>query len=101
MSTTTEIPLVSKESNKGEVPDETLVTDDVVLVDDSMQNGLLNAYSLGAIHKKLPKLMPIYTHCQQRQRWGDTQLHPHTNWGDVFFDLFYVAGYVCIVWNVA
>jgi hypothetical protein len=27
----------------------------------------------------------------QRQRWGDTQVAPHTNWGDIFFDLFYVA----------
>ena len=36
-------------------------------------------------------MMPLYSHPQQRQRWGDTQLHPHTNWGDVFFDLFYVS----------
>ncbi|GKY93844.1 hypothetical protein MPSEU_000351300 [Mayamaea pseudoterrestris] len=35
--------------------------------------------------------MPLFTHPQQRQRWGDSQLHPHKNWGDVFFDLFYVA----------
>ena len=27
----------------------------------------------------------------QRQKWGDTQILPHTNWGDLFFDLFYVA----------
>lgn len=36
-------------------------------------------------------LMPVFSHPKQRQRWGDTQLHPHTNWGDIFFDLFYVA----------
>ena len=35
--------------------------------------------------------MPLFTHPHQRQRWGDSQLHPHKNWGDVFFDLFYVA----------
>jgi hypothetical protein len=35
--------------------------------------------------------MPFFSHPQQRQRWGDAQLHPHTNWGDIFFDLFYVA----------
>jgi hypothetical protein len=28
---------------------------------------------------------------KQRQRWGDTQILPHTNWGDLFFDLFYVG----------
>jgi len=27
----------------------------------------------------------------QRQRWGDDQVLPHVNWGDLFFDLFYVA----------
>ena len=27
----------------------------------------------------------------QRQRWGDTQVLPHVNWGDIFFDLFYVV----------
>jgi hypothetical protein len=27
----------------------------------------------------------------QRQRWGDTQLKPHTDWGGLFFDLFFVA----------
>ena len=27
----------------------------------------------------------------QRQRWGDHQHHPVVNWGDLFFDLFYVA----------
>lgn len=29
---------------------------------------------------------------QQRQKWGETQIIPHVNWGDLFFDLFYVAG---------
>jgi hypothetical protein len=28
---------------------------------------------------------------KQRQRWGDTQILPHVNWGDLFFDLFYVS----------
>ena len=27
----------------------------------------------------------------QRQRWGEVQVLPHVNWGDLFFDLFYVA----------
>lgn len=34
----------------------------------------------------------LYSFPKQRQRWGDAQQHPHTNWGDIFFDLFYVAG---------
>ena len=28
---------------------------------------------------------------RQRQRWGDNQVLPHVNWGDLYFDLFYVA----------
>ena len=28
---------------------------------------------------------------RQRQRWDDQQILPHVNWGDLFFDLFYVA----------
>jgi hypothetical protein len=35
--------------------------------------------------------MPWYLPPRQRQRWGDTQHPPHTDWGDIFFDLFYVA----------
>ncbi len=27
----------------------------------------------------------------QRQRWCDDQILPHVNWGDLFFDLFYVG----------
>jgi hypothetical protein len=34
---------------------------------------------------------PLYCRPVQRQKWGDTQIKPHTNWGDTFFDLFYVA----------
>ena len=33
----------------------------------------------------------FYVPPHQRQRWGDTQVAPHTNWGDLFFDVFYVA----------
>ncbi|GFH54586.1 hypothetical protein CTEN210_11062 [Chaetoceros tenuissimus] len=28
---------------------------------------------------------------KQRQFWGDLQILPHVNWGDLYFDLFYVA----------
>lgn len=28
---------------------------------------------------------------KQRQRWGDETTLPHINWGDLFFDLFYVS----------
>jgi len=33
----------------------------------------------------------FYARPAQRQRWGEDQVLPHVNWGDIFFDLFYVA----------
>lgn len=35
--------------------------------------------------------MQFYLPPLQRQRWGQEQILPHTDWGDLFFDLFYVA----------
>lgn len=37
------------------------------------------------------RMFPLYTKPIQRQKWGDHQLHPVVNWGDLFFDLFYVG----------
>lgn len=34
---------------------------------------------------------PFYVPPYQRQRWGAKQVLPHINWGDLFFDLFFVA----------
>ena len=33
----------------------------------------------------------LYAAPYQRQKWGESQVLPHLNWGDLFFDLFYVA----------
>lgn len=42
-------------------------------------------------HEHDPGDISFYAPPRQRQRWGDPQVAPHTNWGDIFFDLFYVA----------
>ena len=34
---------------------------------------------------------PWYDPPIQRQRWDEDQILPHVNWGDIFFDLFYVG----------
>ena len=39
----------------------------------------------------LSERVPLYSPPKQRQRWGEEQILPHVNWGDLFFDLFYVA----------
>jgi hypothetical protein len=44
-----------------------------------------------ASHNEVSPSLPLYAPPRQRQRWGDAQVAPHTNWGDIFFDLFYVA----------
>lgn len=31
---------------------------------------------------------------KQRLHWGDDHVLPHVNWGDLFFDLFYVVSTV-------
>ena len=36
-------------------------------------------------------IVPWYSPPIQRQRWGEDSVLPHVNWGDLFFDLFYVA----------
>lgn len=36
-------------------------------------------------------MLPLYAPPVQRQRWGEDHILPHVNWGDLFFDLFYVS----------
>jgi hypothetical protein len=38
-----------------------------------------------------PKNIPWYCPPVQRLRWGEEHGLPHVNWGDLFFDLFYVG----------
>ena len=42
-------------------------------------------------HHSSSSSVPFYAPPLQRQRWGDDQVLPHVDWGDIFFDLFYVA----------
>ena len=41
--------------------------------------------------RQLHEHVPLYSRPKQRQRWDDVQMLPHFNWGDLYFDLFYVA----------
>mmetsp|Transcript_8471 Transcript_8471/g.14026 ORF Transcript_8471/g.14026 Transcript_8471/m.14026 type:complete len:587 (+) Transcript_8471:76-1836(+) len=38
-----------------------------------------------------PGIVQFYCPVTQRQKWGDSQILPRVNWGDTFFDLFFVA----------
>jgi hypothetical protein len=38
-----------------------------------------------------PGRLVLYARPRQRQNWDDTQVLPRVNWGDLFFDLYYVA----------
>lgn len=38
-----------------------------------------------------PSVLHMYAPPRQRQEWGQRQVLPRVNWGDLFFDLFYVA----------
>ena len=37
------------------------------------------------------KRRPLYSRPLQRQKWGDDVAAQHSEWGDLFYDLFYVA----------
>lgn len=39
-----------------------------------------------------PRRVLLYAPPRQRRKWGDSDVLPRINWGDLFFDLFYVAG---------
>ena len=41
--------------------------------------------------KHLDQDVPGYAPPQQRLRWGETEVLPHVNWGDLYFDLLIVA----------
>lgn len=43
--------------------------------------GRKQSSSMDDIKNQIMEMMPLYSFPKQRQRWGDTQLHPHTNWG--------------------
>jgi len=45
--------------------------------------------------------LSLYSPPRQRQKWGETQVLPRVNWGDLFFDLFYVAAtyQVSYIWT--
>jgi hypothetical protein len=38
-----------------------------------------------------PKRIRLHSPPHQRQRWGEAQCLPRVNWGDLFFDLFFVS----------
>lgn len=42
-------------------------------------------------HDSDPSWTPLFLPISQLQRWGEEQKPLHTEWGNTFFDLFYVA----------
>jgi hypothetical protein len=77
----------SPEKQKGEEQAEPALTD--LVADD-----LLKLSQRPDLHHDIsyhPGRVHFYLAPQQRQTWGDSQVLPRVNWGDLFFDLFYVA----------
>ena len=62
-----------------------------VSVHEERQNDAHGVEEHDGEHAQTKKMMPLFSRPKQRQRWGDNQAHPHTDWGDIFFDLFFVA----------
>ena len=61
--------------------------------DDQHNSQNFHSHHAGDHHHfvSLSESVPLYAPPRQRQRWGEEQILPHVNWGDLFFDLFYVA----------
>src|SRR5210317_2214880 len=47
------------------------------------------------------KRFVLWSPPKQRQRWGDETTLPHINWGDLFFDLFYVLATLRAAFSVS
>jgi len=56
-----------------------------------LQQEKLLSFSHSCSFPKPVRRFVFWTPPKQRQRWGDEETLPHINWGDLFFDLFYVA----------
>jgi Bacterial low temperature requirement A protein (LtrA) len=50
-----------------------------------------SSLSSSAIAYHPTKRVLYYSPPRQRQKWNETQVVPRVNWGDLFFDLFYVG----------
>lgn len=56
-----------------------------------LQKQQLQSFSHSCSFPKPVRRLVVWSPPKQRQRWGDVDVLPHINWGDLFFDLFYVA----------
>jgi len=72
-----------------EIPRHTTATEEVV---DHASQAQRRVSAVGDVsYHPGVGLIPIFAPPRQRQKWGDTQVLPRTNWGDIFFDLWFVA----------
>ena len=46
---------------------------------------------IGTLSEAPPRIFALRKPPRQMQHWGEPQLHPHTNWFDLFFDLIFVG----------
>ena len=89
-------PTTSTDEKIKVVEDSDDDVDKKLMKEDSLMNASDMVNSMrSAIEERLRNIeppMPLYARPKQRQHWGDIQEAPHKEWGDIFFDLFYVAG---------
>ncbi len=53
----------------------------------------VSVYANLNLHNSPVTQIRLFSPPRQRQKWGSDQILPHVNWGDLFFDLFYVAAF--------
>ncbi len=92
MSDTPSTNGVGDKRNEPVSPDksaELLLQQKIILLQRQRQ---LQSMSNSLSFPKPVRRVVFWTRPKQRQKWGDDDVLPHINWGDLFFDLFYVAG---------
>lgn len=82
-------PATGEGGDKHKAPSELLLQQKIILLQRQHQ---LQSVSNSLSFPKPVRRVVFWTRPKQRQRWGDDDVLPHINWGDLFFDLFYVAG---------
>lgn len=97
---------VDDDDNNNNVKDTDLDDDDILNIDDNdidatelmdendnsdSSSSNESSRKLGDISYHPTRMIVLYSPPVQRQYWDMEQVLPRVNWGDLFFDLFYVA----------
>jgi len=83
----------SEEDVGYEVPDGAVGGKDGLVVSKPLEESVKSEQRVSVLNYVPSMKVRLFSPPRQRQKWGSDQILPHVNWGDLFFDLFFVAGF--------